>query len=44
MARDNVTGGPTYAIARNQLNDSEFCGQAPGPHPGHHDPWEKYLG
>ena len=19
-------GGPTYAIARNQLNDSEFCG------------------
>ena len=28
MARDNVTGGPTYAIARNQLNDSEFCGPA----------------
>ena len=21
-----VPGGPTYAIARNQLNDSEFCG------------------
>jgi secreted PhoX family phosphatase len=21
-----IPGGPTYAIARNQLNDSEFCG------------------
>ncbi|WBQ08172.1 alkaline phosphatase PhoX [Kribbella sp. CA-293567] len=24
----SVPGGPTYAIARNQLNDSEFCGPA----------------
>ncbi|MFJ9393084.1 alkaline phosphatase PhoX [Nocardioides sp. NPDC101246] len=24
-------GGPTYAIARNQLNDSEFCGPAFSP-------------
>ncbi|GAB3955593.1 hypothetical protein GCM10029976_098840 [Kribbella albertanoniae] len=23
-----VPGGPTYAIARNMLNDSEFCGPA----------------
>jgi secreted PhoX family phosphatase len=22
----SIPGGPTYAIARNQLNDSEFCG------------------